>query len=77
FVNNAVDSEIGRRLSEAQARVALEAVQAATLTRFDRVEMLAQGMGALFPLACDDTVWAGQVNRRVEVWLGPGPVPID
>ncbi|MEO1798515.1 MAG: substrate-binding domain-containing protein, partial [Pseudomonadota bacterium] len=77
FVNSAVDGEIGRRLSEAQARVALEAVQAATLTRFDRVEMLAQGMGALFPLACDDTGWASQVNRRVEVWLGPGPVPID
>jgi phosphate transport system substrate-binding protein len=25
--------------------------------------------GAAMPMACDDTVWGRQVNRRVEVWV--------
>ena len=33
------------------------------------VEIEAEGFGEALPMACDDTPWGRQVNRRVEVWV--------
>ena len=34
-----------------------------------RVAMRAEAFGEAMPMACDDTGWGRQVNRRVEVWV--------
>ena len=34
-----------------------------------RVDMDATAFGEALPMACDDSEWGRQVNRRVEVWL--------
>lgn len=33
------------------------------------VDLQSEGYGEVLPMACDDTVWGRQVNRRVEVWI--------
>ncbi|RZW11422.1 MAG: cell envelope biogenesis protein OmpA [Rhodobacteraceae bacterium] len=33
------------------------------------VPLVADGFGEILPMACDDTAWGRQVNRRVEVWV--------
>lgn len=33
------------------------------------VTLTADGFGEIMPMACDDTAWGRQVNRRVEVWV--------
>ena len=66
-------AESNIRLSEARASLARDAVARAMATRADRVELKAEGLGELFPLACDASAWGRHVNRRVEVWLGPSP----
>ena len=55
------------RLSERRARAVRRAV-AARLLRTD-IPLRATGFGEVMPMACDDTPWGRQVNRRVEVWL--------
>jgi len=57
------------RLSRRRA----ETVRAAVLARTAEhgagsVTIEIDGFGEAFPLACDDTAWGRQVNRRVEVW---------
>ncbi|MEX0284921.1 MAG: phosphate ABC transporter substrate-binding/OmpA family protein [Paracoccaceae bacterium] len=58
------------RISEARAKAVRDAVldnaEAADLTEED-IEIAA--FGEAMPMACDDTDWGRQVNRRVEVWL--------
>lgn len=41
---------------------------AETLAR-DRVEIAVDAFGEALPMACDDSDWGRQVNRRVEVWV--------
>ncbi|MDJ0640548.1 MAG: OmpA family protein [Paracoccaceae bacterium] len=55
------------RLSERRARAVRRAV-AARVQRTD-IPLRATGFGEVMPMACDDTPWGRQVNRRVEVWL--------
>ncbi|EIE51383.1 cell envelope biogenesis protein OmpA [Salipiger aestuarii] len=51
----------------AAVRAAVEtAAEAADLSRID---ISSEAFGEAMPMACDDTVWGRQVNRRVEVWL--------
>ncbi|KMK65937.1 phosphate ABC transporter substrate-binding/OmpA family protein [Puniceibacterium sp. IMCC21224] len=46
------------------------AVQIAAETAdFDAVNLNIEAFGEAMPMACDDTDWGRQVNRRVEVWL--------
>lgn len=59
-------------LSERRA----ETVRTAVIARVggggpDGVTINAAGFGEASPMACDDTPWGRQVNRRVEVWVGP------
>jgi len=44
-------------------------VTMAETARLDRVDMAVEAFGEAMPMACDDTAWGRQVNRRVEVWV--------
>ncbi len=51
-----------------------DAVQAAVLraaetANLDRVTIETRAYGEALPMACDDSAWGRQVNRRVEVWV--------
>lgn len=43
--------------------------EAATATDPDRLEIATDAFGEAMPMACDDSAWGRQVNRRVEVWV--------
>jgi phosphate transport system substrate-binding protein len=58
--------EIARKRADAVRAAVLEA--AVTADR-DRIEIRSEAFGEAMPMACDDTAWGRQVNRRVEVWL--------
>ena len=59
-----------RTISERRAQAVLEAVRSAAETaNFDRLSLKAEAFGEALPMACDDSAWGRQVNRRVEVWV--------
>lgn len=43
--------------------------RAAETANFERVALEVDAFGEAMPMACDDSAWGRQVNRRVEVWL--------
>jgi phosphate transport system substrate-binding protein len=55
------------RLSIRRAQVVRKAV--AALVRDADVPLTLSAFGEALPMACDDTPWGRQVNRRVEVWV--------
>ncbi|MEP5731673.1 MAG: phosphate ABC transporter substrate-binding/OmpA family protein [Sulfitobacter sp.] len=57
--------DIALRRAEAVMRAVREAAVTANL---DRVELGVDAFGEAMPMACDDTSWGRQANRRVEVW---------
>lgn len=58
--------DIALRRSEA----VLRAVSAAAITaNLERVDLGVDAFGEAMPMACDDSDWGRQVNRRVEVWV--------
>lgn len=67
FTDGVGPADGNQRLSKRRARSVLRAVSA----RVDEppVTLSATGFGESLPMACDDTVWGKQVNRRVEVWV--------
>ncbi|MGY3438576.1 MULTISPECIES: substrate-binding domain-containing protein [unclassified Marinovum] len=44
-------------------------IAAAEIANLDRVLIETEAFGEALPLACDDTAWGRQANRRVEVWV--------
>ncbi|UWR22516.1 substrate-binding domain-containing protein [Sulfitobacter sp. S190] len=58
--------EIALRRAEAVRRAVAQAAVAANL---DRVVLDVDAFGEAMPMACDDTAWGRQTNRRVEVWV--------
>jgi phosphate transport system substrate-binding protein len=67
-------AEANQRLSRSRAQAVLEAVSAAAEAEQGAeltVDLRATGFGEAAPLACDDSPWGRQVNRRVEVWVRP------
>lgn len=58
--------EIARRRAEAVRDAVLTAAETADL---DQIAIDTDAYGEAMPMACDDTSWGRQVNRRVEVWL--------
>ncbi|MCR8548757.1 phosphate ABC transporter substrate-binding/OmpA family protein [Salipiger sp. P9] len=58
--------EIARKRAETVRGAVEQAAEAADL---DRIDLATEAFGEAMPMACDDTVWGRQVNRRVEVWL--------
>ncbi|UYV39639.1 phosphate ABC transporter substrate-binding/OmpA family protein [Rhodobacteraceae bacterium D3-12] len=59
-----------KAISERRAKAVQRAViEAAETANFDRVKMVIAGFGEAMPMACDDSAWGRQVNRRVEIWV--------
>ncbi len=59
-----------REIALRRAEAVLRAVSAAAITaNLDRVDLGVDAFGEAMPMACDDTSWGRQVNRRVEVWV--------
>ncbi|MCE8005463.1 phosphate ABC transporter substrate-binding/OmpA family protein [Aestuariivita sp.] len=57
---------IARRRAEAVRDAVLAAAETVNP---DRVALQVEAYGEALPMACDDSAWGRQVNRRVEVWL--------
>ena len=58
------------RIALARAKAVRDAVlEAAQTANTGLVQMEAAGFGEALPMACDDSEWGRQVNRRVEVWV--------
>ena len=43
--------------------------RAAETANLDRIDIGVEAFGEAMPMACDDSAWGRQVNRRVEVWV--------
>ena len=63
-------SAANRAIAQRRADTVRQAVMAAAETAdFRQVELVTDSFGEALPMACDDSAWGRQVNRRVEVWL--------
>ncbi|MGH1411991.1 MAG: phosphate ABC transporter substrate-binding/OmpA family protein [Pelagimonas sp.] len=58
--------KIARKRAETVRRAVEQAAETADL---DQIEVITDAFGEAMPMACDETSWGRQVNRRVEVWL--------
>ena len=59
-----------RAIAQKRAESVRDAViQAAETANLERVRVEVEAFGEALPMACDDSAWGRQVNRRVEVWL--------
>ncbi|MEQ6249469.1 phosphate ABC transporter substrate-binding/OmpA family protein [Sulfitobacter sp. HNIBRBA3233] len=58
--------EIALRRADAVRRAVTEA---AVAVEAGRVELGVDAFGEAMPMACDDSAWGRQANRRVEVWV--------
>ena len=63
---SAANQAIAKRRAEAVRRAVVAAAETANL---DRVTLDVDAFGEALPMACDDSDWGRQVNRRVEVWV--------
>ncbi len=62
----AANVNISRRRAETVRAAVLGAAETANL---DRLNIGIDAFGETMPMACDDSAWGRQVNRRVEVWV--------
>lgn len=62
----ATNRKIALRRAETVKRAVSDTAETANL---DRIDFAVEGFGEAMPMACDDTAWGRQVNRRVEVWV--------
>ena len=62
----APNKAIALRRAEAVRRAVMTAAETANL---DRITLDTETFGEAMPMACDDSEWGRQVNRRVEVWV--------
>ena len=58
--------DIALRRAEAVKRAVVAAAETAN---FDRIGFDVDAFGEALPMACDDSAWGRQANRRVEVWV--------
>ncbi|WP_282092376.1 phosphate ABC transporter substrate-binding/OmpA family protein [Epibacterium ulvae] len=59
-----------RDIAFKRAQAVRDAVLATAETaNLDRVTLSTDAFGEAMPMACDDSAWGRQVNRRVEVWV--------
>jgi phosphate transport system substrate-binding protein len=59
-----------REIARKRAMAVRDAVLAAAETANpDRLNLEVVAFGEAMPMACDDSAWGRQVNRRVEVWV--------
>ena len=45
------------------------ALKAAEVISLDRIDIATTAFGEAMPMACDDTDWGRDMNRRVEIWV--------
>lgn len=58
------------RIAQQRAQAVKQAIEAAVETSdLSQVQLSTDAFGEAMPMACDDTSWGRQVNRRVEVWV--------
>lgn len=58
------------RIAQQRAQAVKQAIEAAVETSdLSQVQLSTDAFGEAMPMACDDTNWGRQVNRRVEVWV--------
>lgn len=63
-------AKANRDIALRRAQAVQRAVSAAAVTaNMERVDVRVDAFGEALPMACDDTAWGRQVNRRVEVWV--------
>lgn len=63
-------SEGNKRISMQRAQAVFAAVKkAAETVNLDQLNIQVEAFGETLPMACDDSAWGRQVNRRVEVWV--------
>jgi phosphate transport system substrate-binding protein len=62
----AANRDIAMRRAMATRAAVTRAAEAANLSR---IKLGAEAFGEAMPMACDDSEWGRQVNRRVEVWV--------
>ncbi|SHJ84472.1 phosphate ABC transporter substrate-binding protein, PhoT family [Shimia gijangensis] len=59
-----------RKIALKRAETVRQAVKdAAETANFDHLSLEVEAFGEAMPMACDDSAWGRQVNRRVEVWV--------
>ena len=58
--------DIALRRAEAVRRAVTNAAETAN---FERIQLDVDAFGEALPMACDDSAWGRQANRRVEVWV--------
>lgn len=63
---SSANRDIALRRAEAVRRAVTQAAETANL---DRVQLEVDAFGEALPMACDDSEWGRQANRRVEIWL--------
>lgn len=67
FSDGVGEADGNLRLSERRAQSVRRAVAARVVD--EPVRLSSTAFGEVMPMACDDTPWGRQVNRRVEVWV--------
>lgn len=70
FSDGEGSAAVNRRLSRQRSETVRKAVisEAATAD-FGQIRLGVRGFGEALPMACDDTEWGRQINRRVEIWV--------
>jgi len=64
------DATANREIALRRAEAVRRAVRAAAVASdLDRVALEVDAFGEALPMACDDSAWGKQANRRVEVWV--------
>jgi len=59
-----------KRIALRRANTVLAAVKkAAETVDLDTLDVSVEAFGEALPMACDDSAWGRQVNRRVEIWV--------
>lgn len=70
FSDGSGDAAGNRRIALDRAKAVRRAVElAARDADPDRLTLGTEAFGEAMPMACDDSAWGRQVNRRVEVWI--------
>ncbi|MEL7090868.1 MAG: phosphate ABC transporter substrate-binding/OmpA family protein [Pseudomonadota bacterium] len=63
-------AEANRNIALRRAEAVRRALMATAETaNFDRIDLGVDAFGEALPMACDDSAWGRQANRRVEVWV--------
>lgn len=70
FSDGKGDAGVNLKIAKRRAKTVRAAVRlAATTLKPERLSLSVEAFGEALPMACDNTAWGRQVNRRVEVWV--------